>query len=498
MTLDRLRDNASRKLFEAVLLHSPDRLARTYVHQEILIDELKKSGVQVVFLNRPLSDTPEDRMLQGMQGLFSEYEKAKIAERARRGKLHKARSGRIVGHMAPFGYQYVKKSEMGEGIYVINEREAKGVRFIFKTFVERQVSLGGLIKLLHKDDIQPRKGGERWQRSSLNRILRNESYIGVTYYNKGRAVEPESRRLRTKYHRVQHTSRRIRPKNEWVPIAVPAIISRRLFDQAQRQLVRNRELSPRRTKNQYLLRGLTRCGQCGCLYAGIPCHGKRQYRCRNKDQRFPLPKNCQARMVSAEIIEPLVWQAVVQTVTKPALILKKFRTLGASIKKQEELTEAQKRQIETTLLSQNIEEQRLLEAYQTGVITLEQFRAQVSGIGAKRKALMKERSLLGRPALNVQRARSRLQHYAGFIRNRIDSWSFEEKQKFLRSLISEITIFDDAVQIKGCIPVDEESLHGVPLCSDSVDAMDTKEPFGFVIVKELRHGKARPSIALAA
>src|SRR2546425_4142739 len=99
--LDRLRDDAARRLFDGVLIHSPDRLARTYVHQEVLIEELKKAGSQIIFLNRPLADTPEDRMLQGMQGLFAEYEKAKIAERFRRGKLHKARSGRIVGHMAP-------------------------------------------------------------------------------------------------------------------------------------------------------------------------------------------------------------------------------------------------------------------------------------------------------------------------------------------------------------------------------------------------------------
>src|SRR5438876_194762 len=72
--LDKLRDDASKKLFAAVLIHSPDRLARNYVHQEILIEELKRRGVEVVFLNRPLADTPEDKMLQGMQGLFAEYE----------------------------------------------------------------------------------------------------------------------------------------------------------------------------------------------------------------------------------------------------------------------------------------------------------------------------------------------------------------------------------------------------------------------------------------
>ena len=145
-----------------------------------------------------------------------------------------------------------------------------------------------------------------WQRSSLNRILRNETYVGTTYYNKSYGIEPTRTVPSIKYRRVQKSSRRYRPKEEWMPIQVAPIITRDLFERAQEQLNRNVQFSPRKTKYQYLLRGLTRCGLCGALYAGIPCHGKRQYRCRNKDLRFPLPKNCKARMISAHIVEPLV------------------------------------------------------------------------------------------------------------------------------------------------------------------------------------------------
>ena len=159
--LDRLRDDASRRLFEGVAIHSPDRLARTYVYQELLIEELKKAGVQILFLNRPLADTPEDKMLQGMQGLFAEYEKAKIAERCRRGKLHKARSGRIVGHMAPYGYRYVRHPETQQGAYFVDREEAEVVKLMFRTLVDEQLSLGSLVRLLHERKIRPRKGGQR-------------------------------------------------------------------------------------------------------------------------------------------------------------------------------------------------------------------------------------------------------------------------------------------------------------------------------------------------
>src|SRR2546428_3822638 len=200
--LDKLRDDAAKRQFDAVLIHSPDRLARNYVQQELLIEELKKRGAHIIFLNRPLADTPEDKMLQGMQGLFAEYEKTKIVERFRRGKLHKARSGRIVGHMAPFGYSYVKGDDKKEGYYVIEEREAAIVRFIFTCFVERQMTLGGLVKLLHQEGMRPRKRDERWQRSSLSRILRNETYTGTTYYNKGYSVEPARQLNPEKYKQI--------------------------------------------------------------------------------------------------------------------------------------------------------------------------------------------------------------------------------------------------------------------------------------------------------
>jgi site-specific DNA recombinase len=508
--LDRLRDNAMQKLFEAVLIHAPDRLARTYVHQEVLIEELKKAGVQIIFLNRPLADTPEDRMLQGMQGLFAEYEKAKIAERFRRGKLHKARSGRIVGHMAPYGYHYMKNPGAREGGYVIDSREAEVVRLLFQSVANAQLTLGSLVRLLHQKGILPRKAGERWQRSSLHRILRNETYVGTTYYNKGYSVESEARSSSPKYRRVQRTSRRARPKQEWVPIPVPSIIDRGLFDRVQQQLVRNSQLSPRKTKFQYLLRGLTRCGQCGCLYAGIPCHGKRQYRCRNKERRFPLPKNCPARMISAGILEPVVWSAVEEAINKPSLILTQFESLQSSMRKEVQVTDAERQRLEAAVTALGSEENRLLEAYRSAVITLDQLRTHTNQLNDKRKALLKERRAVLAPPATLQQAKASLRHYAEFIKTRMADLSFDERQTFLRSLVSEIEIFDDTIRIKGSIPMQEPPKHNGFLRqrhSSGVDAgqrsnfslrphlpegVDAQEQVEVVIIKELKHGKARP------
>ena len=114
---------------DVLYVHSPDRLARRYAYQVLLIDELKKAGVDVIFLNRSISDSPEDELLLQMQGMIAEYERAKILERSRRGKRHAARRGSVnVLSGAPYGYRYVSLKETGvEARYEIIREEAKVV-----------------------------------------------------------------------------------------------------------------------------------------------------------------------------------------------------------------------------------------------------------------------------------------------------------------------------------------------------------------------------------
>src|SRR3989338_7663296 len=113
--LDRMRDHAREKLFQTVLIYSPDRLSRKYVYQELLKMELKKHGVEIIFINNPEKhDKPEDRLLEGIQGLIAEYEKAQIIDRTRRGRLYKARQGVLISSIGPYGYKYVKKNADGK------------------------------------------------------------------------------------------------------------------------------------------------------------------------------------------------------------------------------------------------------------------------------------------------------------------------------------------------------------------------------------------------
>ena len=109
--LDRLRDAVRDGVVATVVVLSPDRLARKYAYQVLLLEEFRRAGCTVVFLHHPISDDPNDQLLLQIQGAIAEYERAVLAERFRRGKLQRARAGQVVAGRAPYGYRYVRRQE---------------------------------------------------------------------------------------------------------------------------------------------------------------------------------------------------------------------------------------------------------------------------------------------------------------------------------------------------------------------------------------------------
>src|SRR5258708_32571450 len=104
--LDRLRDHAALAGLDVVVVAAPDRLARNYVHQVLLIDELAGRGCRVEFLDRPMSEDPHDQLLLQIRGAVAEYERTLIAERMRRGRQARLRAGTLLPWTRPpFGYR---------------------------------------------------------------------------------------------------------------------------------------------------------------------------------------------------------------------------------------------------------------------------------------------------------------------------------------------------------------------------------------------------------
>ena len=242
--LDALRDAAEAGLVQRVWCLSPDRLARAYAYQVLVLDELDRFGVTVAFTDSPglAADDPQATLLTQVQGVIAEYEKAKIAERYRRGKLFRARAGEIVTWKASYGYRRIPRSAAtGQAHHEVYEPEAAVVRRIF-TDRAAGITVREICRRLNADAIPSPTGKPTWGHSTLCRLLRNEAYIGRVYYNRTESV-PDRRPTRR--------NRQVpRDRDEWIPIDCPRIISDELF--AGRRPSRHRqhqvEPAPRRTR----------------------------------------------------------------------------------------------------------------------------------------------------------------------------------------------------------------------------------------------------------
>jgi site-specific DNA recombinase len=261
--LDRLRDAAQAGVLDGVLCLCVDRLARAYAYQVLILEELERFGVTVRFLEGPSpSDDPQATLLIQMQGVIAEYEKAKVAERNRRGKLYRARAGEIPFWKVSYGYRRVVDPDTGRSRIEIFEPEPQVVREIFAAYVERGLSVRQIAFELRDRAIPSPTGKPQWGTSAIDRVLHNEAYVGTVYYNRHERIEGATRGRKTRL--------RERPREEWIAIPVTAIIDRDTFDRVSQVSHENFKLSPRGAAAEaWLLRGLIECGHC---HVGCSCH----------------------------------------------------------------------------------------------------------------------------------------------------------------------------------------------------------------------------------
>lgn len=229
----------------------PDRLARKFAYQALLIEEFARAGTAVEFVRGPRGDSPEDQLMVQFQGMFAEYEKAQIMERYRRGKAHRARAGSVnVLGGAPFGYRYLAKTAHAPAAYQVIAEEAALVRELFRRYTDDGASIADLTRWLSEQGVLTRTGKTRWDRSVVWGMLRNPAYAGQAVFGKTQVLN-ESAAVNRVARQAGRTSGRAirvvdRPVEQWVHIPVPAIISAESFQRAEQRLADNKA-SPRAT-----------------------------------------------------------------------------------------------------------------------------------------------------------------------------------------------------------------------------------------------------------
>ena len=246
--LERLRDLAAAGGLDALYVHAPDRLARKYAYQVLLLEEFARAGVTVHFLTRALGQSPEDDLLLQVQGMLAEYERARFLERARRGRRYAARTGAVsVLSNAPYGYRYVPKGARGAGRgearFEVVPDEAGVVRQVFAWVGRDRVSVSEVARRLTAAGVPTRTGRPRWDPSVVWGMLKNPAYAGRAAYGK-RTNGPVEWPLRPRRGsgsppRKPYTSHWA-PPEEWIAVPVPALVPEALFAAAQEQLAENR------------------------------------------------------------------------------------------------------------------------------------------------------------------------------------------------------------------------------------------------------------------
>jgi site-specific DNA recombinase len=466
--LDALRDAAEAGLFEVVYCLSPDRLARSYAYQVLILDELARFGVTVAFTDAPGldQDDPQARLLTQVQGVIAEYERAKIGERYRRGKLFRARAGEVITWKAPYGYRRVPRGPEGPAHLEIFEPEAAIVRRIF-TERAAGTTIRQICRQLNADAV-PTPTGSRsvWGTSTLDRLLRNEAYIGRTYFNRTEAVPDR---------RPGHHSRQVpRPRTEWIAISCPAIIADETFEAAGKASTDNTKWSPRRAEpGAWLLRGLVKCGPCG---VGTSCHKMRgrngtwhrYYYCHNHD---PLraggqDRRCPERNIRADALDEFVFGQVRAALLDPGLLLAGEQAIAVHAPvPDDQLLATELARLDRKLEAARGEHRRLIDLYQAGLVDMPELQRRATAITARQRELEHKHTSLAAERADLARG-NRLRHgvegFAARVAAVIDQLDPTQRQDLLRLLIEDVQVTGWHIQIRLRIPLNDPPNSGHP------------------------------------
>jgi site-specific DNA recombinase len=461
--LERLRDQIAHGVIDRVYVLAPDRLARKASYQAVLIDEWTQAGVELVFLNHALGKSPEDDLLLQVQGVIAEYERAKIMERSRRGKLHAARQGSVnVLAQAPFGYRYITIQEGGgQARYQVVLEEARVIQQIFTWVGEERVSLSEVCQRLEKQGVPTRTGLTRWRSPTIRALLTNPAFIGQAQFGKTRieAWRPELRPRRGQPTVPRRPYSVTRQDTQPIAIAVPALVSVALFEAANEQLLENRRrYRQSRRGASFLLQGLLVCPQCGYAWCGQPRYGTRKhaqvdrpsgsYRCsgRMAAKHAGHQPSCTAKPVGTQQLDDAVWRDVCQLLREPTRIETEYeRRLHGN---DEAAPTSQSVASRIAQLKRGMA--RLIDGYQDGLLEKAEFEPRMRQSKERLSRLEAEQQETAQA--ETQRAElrliiGRLEDFTERMAQGLEDADWTTRREIIRALVKEIEVTDEQICI---------------------------------------------------
>jgi site-specific DNA recombinase len=397
--LDALRDAVASGGVERVLITAPDRLARKYIHQVLLLEELERFGCVVEFLDRPMSRDPHDQLVLQIRGAVAEYERTLIAERMRRGRLAKLRTGTLLPWTrVPYGYRVDPDRPRDPAGVRMDPAQGAVVQDLFVRYLQPGATLQAVVAALAREGIPTAHGRTHWSRSSLRWMLSNPVYVGQVYANRTHARPAHQRQSALRPVGQQGTTLELTAPATWLLVTtIPPLVSQDLFDQVQVKLAENRHLARRHNTTQdYLLRALVSCGVCGYACTGrhepprsayYLCAGKVPGRPEHPDGR------CPARYIPAQALDDLVWQDVCDVLTHPDSLAQALERAQAGAWLPQEL-QARRTQVQQGIQQVERQVERVGDAYQAGAMPLAEYRRRRQRLDDQLNVLARQRQQL--------------------------------------------------------------------------------------------------------
>src|SRR5215468_8204891 len=442
--LDSLRDMIRAGELDRVLITAPDRLARNYMHQMIVLDEFARYGCEVEFLDRPMSDDPHDKLVLQIRGAVAEYERELITDRMRRGRLAKYRAGVLLPWTKPlFGYVWGLDNPRDPAQARIDAYQAPVVQTIFNLYTADGLSLNAVAKHLQQHAIATPSGKPIWSPSTIRGILKQVAYTGQVYAQRYQYRTAQVRRSATHPIGKPHRSSQELPEADWIFVAsIPSIISQEQFEEAQARLALNKSFARRNNKtNQYLLRALVSCGRCqaACTCRALNQGRHRYYICNGKGRAIHSRRldKCPARYAPADQLDDLVWQDLYSLLLQPDLVTQAFEQAQAGQWLPQEL-QARRTVLQQATARLDKQLDRLTEAYLSAIMPLVEYQRRRTALTAKMHSLTLQQSQL---EAQVDRQReiaaltSSLQDFCERVRCGLDTTTFEQRRQLVELLI---------------------------------------------------------------
>ena len=464
--LERLRDQAASGGFDQVIITAPDRLARKYVHQMLLIEELEGHGCQVHFLERPMSEDPNDQLLLQIRGAVAEYERSLIAERMRRGRQHKYRAGLLLPWTRPpYGYRLDPDHPRDPSGVRVDAAEGTIVSDLFARYVQPDQSLSSLSTHLKQLNVPTPTGKKRWSNGTLRRILTNPVYTGVVYAGRGRVQPVKRRRSPLAPVGQRMTTSLPTSPDQWIVVGhIPALVTQESFEQVQAKLTTNQQFARRNNRaHTYLLRALVSCGCCQLACTGQTRRRYSYYTCVGKahPSRSGREEKCGNRLIPMKQLDTVVWADLCDLLLHPESIRQALQRAQSGAWLPQELQARREGQRKARVnLAHQID--RLTEAYLERIVTLEEYRRRRRELEERAEAIeaqMRQLEASIDRQVELTAIADGIESFCQRVQQGLAQATFDEMRRLVELLIDRVIVTREEVEIRYVIPTSPRGEH---------------------------------------